>query len=247
VDGEESPFNLVLLLDCSTSTLTERFTLVQAAKQFVSIARPQDRVAVYVLSDTYLQVLSRLTDDRKELLRKIEDIPPLSGSTPLYDAVALSYAQELAGRRWERNALIVISDGIDNQILPPLGRIMPSKTPFADLKKAAGEMNAVIYPIYLDAFESPRVDRAERRRSLKEKARAQLEELAAAAGGRVFRAPSFRALEYVYGQVAQELRSVYSIGYYPLNQQFNGEWRGVEVKVERRGTFARTRPGYYAW
>ena len=49
----EAPFNLALLLDCSTSTLTKRGAIVRAAKQFVSIARPRDRVAVYAVSDTY--------------------------------------------------------------------------------------------------------------------------------------------------------------------------------------------------
>ncbi len=247
VEGEDSPFNLVLLLDLSTSTLGERFTLIQAARRFVAVARPQDRVAVHVMSDSYLQVLSPLTDDHKTLLKKLDDLPPLAGSTPLYDAIVLSYAQELTKRRWERNALIVISDGMDNQILPPLGRLTPSKTRFEDLLGAAREMEAVIYPIFLDGSESPRTQGLPAWRAWREKARAQLEKLAAATGGRLFRAPSFRALTPVYQQVAEELRSVYRVGYYPKNQNFDGEWRRVEVRIRRPGARARTRPGYYAW
>ncbi|MEZ5395542.1 MAG: VWA domain-containing protein [Bryobacterales bacterium] len=155
VEGENTGFNLVLLLDCSTSTLDDRFTLIQAARQFVNIARPQDRVAVYVLADSYLQVLSPLTDNEGELLQRIDDIPPLAGSTPLYDAIVLSYAQELARRRFERNALVVLSDGMDNQLLPRLGHSRPSMVAFEDLERAAAEMNSLIYPVYWDAAEAP--------------------------------------------------------------------------------------------
>ena len=75
----------------------------------------------------------------------------------------------------------------------------------------------------------------------------QLEQLAAATGGRLFRAPSIRALTPVYRNVADELRSVCRIGYYPKNQDFDGSWRQVEVKVNRQAVRVRTRPGYYAW
>ena len=247
VEGENTGFNLVLLLDCSTSTLDDRFTLIQAARQFVSVARPQDRVAVYVLADSYLQVLSPLADDEDELLRRIDDIPPLAGSTPLYDAIVLSYAQELAKRRFERNALVVLSDGMDNQLLPRLGHSRPSIVAFEDLERSAAEMNALIYPIFLDAAEAPYTSRNRQWHRWRERARANMESLAAAAGGKLFQAISLRSLEPVYDEVAAELQSIYRVGYYPKNQDFNGAWRRVEVRLKRPGARVRTRPGYYAW
>jgi Ca-activated chloride channel family protein len=247
VEGENTGFNLVLLLDCSTSTLDDRFTLIQAARQFVSVARPQDRVAVYVLADSYLQVLSPLAADEEELLRRIDDIPPLAGSTPLYDAIVLSYAQELAKRRFERNALVVLSDGMDNQLLPRLGHSRPSIVAFEDLERSAAEMNALIYPIFLDAAQAPLTSRDQQWQRWREKARTNMESLAAAAGGKLFRAVSLRSLEPVYAEVSAELQSIYRVGYYPKNQDFDGAWRKVEVRLKRAGARVRTRPGYYAW
>ena len=247
VEGENTGFNLVLLLDCSTSTLDDRFTLIQAARQFVNVARPQDRVAVYVLADSYLQVLSPLTEDEDELLRRIDDIPPLAGSTPLYDAIVLSYAQELAKRRFERNALVVLSDGMDNQLLPRLGHSRPSIVAFEDLERSAAEMNALIYPIFLDAAEAPFTSRNQQWHRWRDKARTNMEALAAAAGGKLFRAVSLRSLEPVYAEVAAELQSIYRVGYYPKDQDFDGAWRKVEVRLKRDGARVRTRPGYYAW
>ena len=247
VEGENTGFNLVLLLDCSTSTLDDRFTLIQAARQFVSVARPQDRVAVYVLADSYLQVLSPLADDEEELTRRIDDIPPLAGSTPLYDAIVLSYAQELSKRRFERNALVVLSDGMDNQLLPRLGHSRPSIVAFEDLERSAAEMNALIYPIFLDAAEAPYTSRNRQWHRWRTRARTNMQSLAAAAGGKLFKATSLRSLEPVYEEVASELQSIYRVGYYPKNQDFNGAWRKVEVRLKRPGARIRTRPGYYAW
>lgn len=250
VHDSDADFNLILLLDCSTSTLVDRKAVMEAARQFVLTARPMDRVGIYVLSGAYLHVVSPLTADRDALLRTIELIPRLSGGTPLYDAITLSYAQELAKRRWERNALIVISDGMDNDLLPRWRRSVPSRVPFDDLLRAATEISSVIYPIFLEP-ESPGV-RAERRwreqmQRSTDQARDRMQKLAEATGGRIFRADSIRDLDAVYALVAEELRSVYTLAYYPSNQEFDGAWRRIRVLMTDGDARIRTRAGYYAW
>jgi Ca-activated chloride channel family protein len=50
----------------------------------------------------------------------------------------------------------------------------------------------------------------------------------------------------VFPLVEAELRSVYSVAYYPENQNFEGGWRSVQVKVKSPGMKVRARPGYYA-
>ena len=63
----------------------------------------------------------------------------------------------------------------------------------------------------------------------------------------MFRAESIRDLDAVYGQVAEELRSIYTLGYYPSNQEFDGAWRRIRVNVTGADAYVRTRPGYYGW
>ena len=75
----------------------------------------------------------------------------------------------------------------------------------------------------------------------------RFKETAAEAGGRVFSAASLREFDAVYEEIATELRAVYSVSYYPKNQNFDGEFRQVDVAVSREGATARTRPGYAAW
>ena len=229
--SEEIPFNLVLLLDLSGSTTRDRIAMREAARGFVGITRPQDRVAVCALSSDEFRVISPLTGDRKLLLELIDGIPDLRGSTPLYAAIVLAWDEGLARRPQERNALVVISDGIDDSL-----EQQKTTLPFNRLRRAAAIMPALIYPIYLDSRNIFYGERALR----------QMRALAEASGGRLFSARSPKDLMPVYAEVAAELRSVHTLAYYPKNQNFDGRWRRIQVRVTRPNLRLRTRPGYYA-
>jgi len=209
----------------------------EAVRRFIGITQPHDRVAAYALANGQFHVISTLTTDRTELLAAIEALPAVSGGTPLFDAIVLSYAEEFRQRPNERNALIVISDGVDNQIE---GLRTPSKVSYRKLKRAAAEINALIYPVFLNPFDLVPPPPARLR------ARDALRGLADASGGRLFNAHSLNDLEPVYPLVADELRSVYTVAYYPKNQKFDGRWRSVQVRLKQREAKLRTRSGYVA-
>jgi len=234
--SDDVPFNLAILLDLSGSTKPDRVHMQQAAQGFLDVAGPADRVALYALAGGMFHVISPLTSERGELLTRIQRLPGVAGASPLYDMVTLAYAQDLHGRAGERNGLIIISDGIDNQISK---QEAPSSIKFKRLVKAAEQINAMIYPIFLRSGERFG-------RGWSKKGREKLEELAAASGGKLFPAVSIADLETVFPLVEDELRSVYSVAYYPKNQDFDGSWRDVEVRVKKRGAQVRSRSGYYA-
>ena len=60
-----------------------------------------------------------------------------------------------------------------------------------------------------------------------------------------FRQPIFE-LDSVYGQIADELASQYTIGYASKNPRRDGAWRRIDVRVSRPNAAARTKRGYYA-
>ena len=166
----EAPFNLAVLLDCSDSTDRNRWGMEQAARAYVDIAREDDKVAIYALASTMFQVLTPLTTDLDQARESASQIRMLGGATPLYDSVVFSYAEELAILPRERNALVLLTDGLENQIiridgvalsnnLPSSGCLVksddaPSGVSFTRLRKAAQEMDALIYPILLDPARS---------------------------------------------------------------------------------------------
>jgi VWFA-related protein len=233
VDSEEVPFNLALFLDLSGSARQNRAALIEGLRGFIRIARPQDRIAIYVLVNDEFHVISRLTDDRQTLARQLQAIAPIAGGSPVYDTIVLAYAEEMLERPRERNAIIAITDGLDNQIV---GIGTESWVNFRKLESAADGMHALIFPILL---ASPPGE-------WNEKARERMESLARRTGGRLFPAAGPEDLAPVYPQVANALRSVYSITYSPKNQDFNGAWRKISVRVTKPGVSVRTRAGYFA-
>jgi Ca-activated chloride channel family protein len=238
LESEDTPFNLALLFDLSSSTQRNRNQMKQVASGFLAVARPHDKVAAYVLSNNWFGVVSRLTSDRELLAQRIGALPDLSGGSPLYDAMILSYAEELAQRPNERNALVVISDGVDNRLY---GIGQPSDVSFTDVKRAASQMNALLYPVFLGPDE-----RDLTKGSRPYEAYMRFKEMAELAGGRVFSAATLAEFGGVYEEIATELRAEYSLSYSPINQDFQGEFRTVEVRMKRDGATARTRPGYTA-
>lgn len=121
-------------------------------------------------------------------------------------------------------------------------------------KGRAGEKGASI------SAETPhcRLTDAERvtiNRQLYQTARRELRELTERTGGRVLPAglagstggtAALQELTEAYEQIAEELRTVYTLAYYPRNDRRDGAWRSLRVEVNRPGLTARTRPGYRA-
>ncbi len=76
-------------------------------------------------------------------------------------------------------------------------------------------------------------------------ARREMKELATRTGGREYTVRSIADLAGVYKQVADDLRSQYSIGYYSTNNTNDGRWRTIRVEV-KKGATVRARSGYWA-
>lgn len=76
--------------------------------------------------------------------------------------------------------------------------------------------------------------------------RRELRTLGGRTGGRVYPVKSLSDLTGVYKQVGDELRSQYSIGYYPSNKARDGGWRSIKVESRAPGATVRARSGYWA-
>ena len=88
--------------------------------------------------------------------------------------------------------------------------------------------------------------RREMATALYEIARRDLRQLASRTGGRVYPVSALTDLAAIYKQVADDLRSQYSISYYPTNEAHDGRWRSIRVEVPRPGVSVRARSGYWA-
>ena len=65
-------------------------------------------------------------------------------------------------------------------------------------------------------------------------------------GGQVYRADTLGALPQAFAAIADELRTQYLLGYYPINRDHDGAYRKIQVKTSRKDIAIRARPGYRA-
>ena len=71
-----------------------------------------------------------------------------------------------------------------------------------------------------------------------------LKTLADKTGGQLMRADTLGSLPDAFAKIAAELRTQYSIGYYPLNKDRDERYRKIKVSTKRKDVVLRARPGY---
>jgi Ca-activated chloride channel family protein len=125
----------------------------------------------------------------------------------------------------------VLSDGEDTSSLLPFEEVL-------DLAKRS---ETAIYAIGLRSPESS----SSASKGFKE-AEFVLRQLSQETGGRSFFPNQVTDLNGIYGQIADDLSSQYTVGYTSKNPKRDGAWRRVVVRTSHPGTIARTKLGYFA-
>jgi VWFA-related protein len=235
------PFDLVLLIDLSGSTVDKRKLILKSTQRFIHAARPSDRLAIVTFSDT-AKVASPLTGDRTKLLESLSGIEAGKGASHVWDALKFSLDQVVGRKTFDRRrAVVFMTDGVDNALAGPSGG---STISFADLLEAVRHNDALIIPIYLDTeivYGGGEIGR------IYENARKTLMLLAEESGGLYYKARKIEDLDGVYTQVLEDLGKVYSLGYRPTNDKRDGTWRAVKIQLPGQPNLTpRARPGYYA-
>ena len=100
---------------------------------------------------------------------------------------------------------------------------------------------------YQDFCRMGQFERMDISRQLYNLARKEMGEMARASGGKTFAANNQQEAQAAFAQVANEIGTQYSLGYYPSNKTRDGRFR--QIKVEMRGVkeaSVRAREGYVA-
>lgn len=207
-------------------------TAQEAAIGFTQKLRPQD-VAQIVDFDSRVEIAQDFTNDKGALERAIR-ATAAGGSTSLHNAIYISL-KELAKMRAKsaddvrRQAIVVLSDGEDTSSL----------VTYEEVLELAKRSETAIYTIGLQPRETSAA------KGFRE-AEFVLRQLGQETGGRSFFPSRADDLKDVYGQIADELSSQYSVGYASKNIRKDGAWRRVVVQVARPNLTTRTKRGYYA-
>ena len=230
--SEDAPLSAGVVFDCSGSMGRKLEKARLAVAQFFKTANPDDEFFLAQFNDG-AKILQPFTHNLEEIQNRLT-FTESKGRTALLDAIFLAL-QEMKKARNPRKALLVISDGGDNN----------SRYNESEIKNLVREADVQIYAIGI--FESF----GGRGRTPEEASGPELmTEIAESTGGRQYSVDNVNELPDIAAKVGVELRSQYLLGYAPKNPDRDGKYRRVQVKlVPPRGLpplRAYWRLGYYA-
>lgn len=228
----DAPLSIGLVFDASGSMGSKLNKSRQAAAEFFKTANPEDEFFLIQFNDRPNMVVpfTRNTDDIMSRLTFTQ----AKGRTALLDGIYQAL-QTLRKGRNPRKALLIISDGGDNS----------SRYTESEVRNLLKEADAQMYAIGI--FEPI----GSRGRSAEElSGPGLLSELAEMTGGRHLPVDNLNDLPDIAAKIGIELRNQYVLGYISKNQQRDGKYRKVTVKLNQpRGLpplRALHRQGYYA-
>jgi len=262
----DKPFSVVLMIDTSGSTRFRLEDIQDAAISFINQLRPDDKVMIVSFNDN-IRILADFTTDRSRLRHAIQRTETGDG-TRLYDAVDMVINQQL-NRISGRKAIVLFTDGVDTT-----SRRATYQTTAMDAEELDALIYPVQYDTFADIGSGgPNLpmgpddvwiqilggifgggNRNGRRggrpsapgtsRSEYDIANRYLGELAQNTGGRGYQADSMQNLSNAFGNIAEELRRQYSIGYYPKRPAEAGQRRQIRVKANQPNLAVKARDSY---
>ncbi|MBI3404860.1 MAG: VWA domain-containing protein [Acidobacteria bacterium] len=237
----ELPLTMGILMDTSGSMEPIFGAEQEAASRFLRrVLRPKKDLAMVMTFDTDVDLMADFTADTDRLDRAIQrarvnvpagrvtpgTIPYQGGGTNLYDAVYLACREQLA-RESGRKAIILLTDAEDTG----------SKVKLQEALETAQRTDTVIHVLLIGVrggfgFGGSNASVAKK--------------MADETGGRMIEVNNNRDLEKAFDQISEELRSQYTLGYYPANPARDGAFRKIKVEMKSKDLKVLTRKGYYA-
>ncbi len=233
---EDVPASIGILMDLSGSMKPKRFQVDQAALAFIRASNPQDEIFLIGFNDE-VELLQDFTSDIDEITDSLENTM-VTGGTSLYDAIYLGVQKAQTGKK-PKKAIVVISDGEDRD----------SFYKFTELVAKVQESDVQVFFV---GFMDPLPDKGffgRWTKSAEEKERDNMKRISEETGGKAFFPEKIDDIHEIVAEIATELRSQYSLGYFSSNSARDGSFR--RVKIHLMGGSApqnhiRYRRGYYA-
>jgi VWFA-related protein len=233
------PITLALLLDTSGSEQFMLGAIQDMGGRFLDRVIRKGDEALIMSFDTDVDLLSDFTDDRGQLdraIRKARINTPSSGGminpgpvptshvtgTALYDAIYLACNEKLTSEAG-RKAIVLVTDAQDEG----------SKVRLEEAIEAAQRTDTVIHLLLVaDPHFGGNSGVAHR--------------ITEETGGRMIVANSEKHLAEAFDQISEDLRSQYTLGYYPTNTTHDGKFRKIKVDMASHDLKVLARKGYYA-
>jgi VWFA-related protein len=156
--------------------------------------------------------------------------------TALYDAVYLA-SDEVMKKQTGRKALILLTDGEDSG----------SKITLAEAISSCERAETMAYSVRIadDEIGSMRGFGGQGRGMQRTDGKKILQQMSRSTGGAYFEVSKKKTVDRIYGQIEEELRNQYSLGYSSDRPASDAGFRKIALTVNRKGLSIQSRDGYY--
>jgi Ca-activated chloride channel family protein len=214
--AQDARISVGLLVDLSSSMANKIDAVHEAINEFFRYANPEDDYFVITFADRP-KLLADTTQSIETIQSKLAGVKP-KGNTALADAIYMGVAK-LRSARYARKALVIISDGGDNN----------SRHGLRQTKHMVRESDTQVYAI--DVCDSPTLLLTKK---LEERfGRQWLTEVTESTGGRTIVVDDASKIPEAAARTSLELRNQYVLGYRPEHPSHDGKWRKIKVRVSR--------------
>jgi hypothetical protein len=246
----DTPYNILLLLDCRDEMRERLNLLTGAVARFANELRPGDRMEIAIFGSE-VQVVLDWTSGRSEGIHIGDN--PICKKTDLYGAMDWSAKEvhKVSGRR----SVVVFSNGYQSEIhrqesqLNGLNvqRIVPPArdSEFQRVLKVIREAGAPFYFIAVDTDFNPATHDASPLQDLQQQ-RARVEQLAEVSAARTVFPRESSEIVPLFLQIGRELGASYSLAFIPQHPR-DGNYHTIDVQVrDENYHVALARQGYTA-
>jgi Ca-activated chloride channel family protein len=227
--SEDAPITIGVVFDLSGSMSSKFVRARKALTEFLRTSNPQDEFFVVGFNDRPAIIVD-YTSDPEDVEARMVMVKP-ENRTALIDAVYLGM-DHLRQAKYERKALLIISDGGDNR----------SRYTEGELRSVVREADVQIYSIGI--FDSYAATTEEQLGPI------LLNDICDMTGGRLFKVSDVGELSDIAQRISSELRNQYVIGYTPTQVKRDGNWRKLKVRLTPPPGLPQLtvhfRQGYYA-
>jgi len=222
----EVPTNYAMVIDNSGSMRLQLDKVIEASKIIVNTNRPDDETSIirFVDSDK-IEITQDFTSNKGDIMEALDNLFIEGGPTAIIDAIYLAaqrtdeYEKSRNPNDRKRRALILVSDGEDRD------SFYKEQQLFDLLRESDVQIFAVGFINELSK------DGGFISKSPQGKSKAFLERLAKETGGKVYFPNSLSELNGIAQDIANELRTQYSIGYQPASDKKDVAYRAIKVSV----------------
>ncbi len=208
--SDDAPISIGVVFDLSGSMTSKFVRARKALTEFLRTSNPQDEFFVVGFNDRPAVIVD-YTSDVDDVEARMVMLKP-ENRTALIDAVYLG-VDHLRQAKYDRKALLIISDGGDNR----------SRYTEGELRRVVRESDLQIYSIGI--FDTYAATTEEQQGPI------LLSDICEMTGGRLFKVSDVGDLGDIASRISAELRNEYIVGYTPSEVKHDGNWRKLKVKL----------------